>query len=411
MMSVADIQNYMRPGTLSLQALPPLSLYIHLPWCLKKCPYCDFNSHEAAARLPDVLTSESAQQHLPAAIEEKYITALIADLQVSLPLIWGRAIHSIFIGGGTPSLFSAASIATLISQVRSLLPLISDCEITLEANPGTFEKNRFKDFKKAGVTRLSLGVQSFNNQHLAALGRVHSAEQAQSALLEAAETFDTYNIDLMYALPQQTLEQLQQDLDIALSFDPPHLSIYQLTLEPNTTFAKFPPVVPDDDTAYAMLDLIEATTQANGLSRYEISAFSRKGHQCWHNINYWQFGDYLGIGAGAHGKISFANRIIRQIKTRDPMFYMDKALAGNALSQETEIQRNELPFEFMLNGLRLIEGVSTQQFLDRTGLPISTIQNGLRIGVEKGLLKDDLHRIQATTLGINFLNDLQQLFL
>lgn len=410
-MTLPDITHYMRPGTLSLNSLPPLSLYIHLPWCLKKCPYCDFNSHEASARIAGISVSEHSQQNLPLELERKYLAALITDLQSALPLIWGRPIHSIFIGGGTPSLFSPATIESLLSQIRSLLPLVADCEITLEANPGTFEKDRFKAFKNAGVTRLSVGVQSFNDEHLKALGRVHSAEQAQLALQEAAATFNTYNLDLMYALPQQSIAQLEQDLATALSFKPPHLSIYQLTLEANTVFAKYPPVLPDEDSAYAMLDLIEETTQAHGMSRYEISAFSRKGHQCWHNVNYWQFGDYLGIGAGAHGKLSFAHRIIRQVKTRDPMLYMEKALSGNALAQELEIKRTDLPFEFMLNGLRLIDGVTVQQFLERTGLPISSIQKGLQAGVEKGLLKDDLHQIKATPHGINFLNDLQQLFL
>ena len=430
-MAMQDITHYMRAGTLSLTSLPPLSLYIHLPWCLKKCPYCDFNSHEVSNRTslikvhsslqsassspnlnPDLSSTTPTQHlHLPIALEQQYIAALIADLQSALPLIWGRPVQSIFIGGGTPSLFSPESIESLLSQIRSLLPLVAECEITLEANPGTFEKDRFRAFKNAGVTRLSVGVQSFNDAHLQALGRVHSAEQAHLALQEAAATFKTYNLDLMYALPQQTIEQLEADLQTALSFEPPHLSIYQLTLEPNTVFAKYPPVVPDEDTAYSMLDLIEERTASHELKRYEISAFSRKGHQCWHNVNYWQFGDYLGIGAGAHGKISFAHRIIRQNKTRDPLLYIEKALAGNAIAQESEIKRADLPFEFMLNGLRLIEGVSVGQFLERTGLPISSIQKGLAQGIQKGLLIDDLHQIKATPHGINFLNDLQQLFL
>jgi putative oxygen-independent coproporphyrinogen III oxidase len=310
---VTDIQHYMRPGTLTLAALPPLSLYVHLPWCLKKCPYCDFNSHELGGEMP----------------EQRYIDALVADLESSLPLIWGRTVHSVFIGGGTPSLFSPRAIDRLLGDIRARLRLEADCEITLEANPGTFEKDRFRAFRSAGVTRLSVGVQSFDDAKLKVLGRVHDRAQAIAAVEEAAQAFDTFNLDIMYALPGQTLEEVAQDLHQALAMQPPHISIYHLTIEANTAFAKFPPSLPEEDTAYAMLDKITEMTEAAGLQRYEISAYAKPGHRCFHNLNYWQFGDYLGIGAGAHSKLSFAHRIIRQIRYREPVLYMENALSGN----------------------------------------------------------------------------------
>ena len=396
-----DIQHFMRPGTLSLGSLPPLSLYIHLPWCLKKCPYCDFNSH-----------AWDDAQTLP---EQTYLDALCADLEHALPLIWGRGVHSIFIGGGTPSLFSPASIDRLISDVRARLRLEADCEITLEANPGTFEKDRFRAFRAAGVTRLSMGVQSFNDDHLQALGRVHNRDQAMAAVEEAKSAFDTFNLDLMYALPGQTLAQLGQDLDTALSFAPPHLSVYHLTIEPNTVFAKFPPQVPEDDDAYAMLDLITERTATEGLYRYEVSAYARDGHRCWHNLNYWQFGDYLGIGAGAHSKLSFAHRVVRQVRHRDPRLYMAHALDATkpdrAIAQTTEVGRAELPFEFMLNALRLRHGFSLADFSERTGLPITAIQAPLAEAEAKGLITRDFQRVVPTERGFDFLSDLQELFL
>jgi oxygen-independent coproporphyrinogen-3 oxidase len=391
-----DIQRYMRPGTLQLAALPPLSLYIHLPWCLKKCPYCDFNSHEMQ----------------PAAMpENRYLDALVADLEAALPLVWGRPIHSIFIGGGTPSLFSPQGIERLLSDVRARLKLTADCEITLEANPGTFEKDRFKAFRAAGVTRLSVGVQSFNDAHLRALGRVHNSGQAIAAVEEAAMAFDTFNIDLMYALPGQTLAQLEEDVTQALALAPPHLSIYHLTIEPNTYFAKFPPVIPPEDTAYAMLDRITEMTTGVGMQRYEVSAYAKAGHRCWHNFNYWQFGDYLGIGAGAHGKISFPHRVVRQVRYREPKLYMDNALAGNAIAQDEEVPRAQLPFEFMLNALRLRDGFALQDFADRTGLPLSAIEKPLKEAEAKGLVQRDFARVRPTERGFDFLSDLQALFL
>ena len=301
MQSVQDTQHYLRPGLLQLSALPPLSLYIHLPWCLKKCPYCDFNSHE--------FRSGNQRESLP---EQAYLAALVADLEAALPLVWGRTVHSIFIGGGTPSLFSPESIDELLGSIRARVKLDADCEITLEANPGTFEKNRFKAFRRAGVTRLSVGVQSFQDDYLQALGRVHDRAQAMAAVEEAATSFDTFNLDIMYALPNQTLSNLELDIKMALAVEPKHFSIYHLTIEPNTYFAKFPPKVPEDDIAYAMLDRITEMTADAGLQRYEVSAYAQPGHRCWHNLNYWQFGDYLGIGAGANSKLSFPHRIVRQ---------------------------------------------------------------------------------------------------
>jgi putative oxygen-independent coproporphyrinogen III oxidase len=399
-----DIQHYMREGTLRLPSLPPLSLYIHLPWCLKKCPYCDFNSHEVSG-------GGGLQQDL----EQRYLQALIADLEMSLPLVWGRKVHSIFIGGGTPSLFSPDSIDHLLAAVRARLPLEAGCEITLEANPGTFERDRFKAFRQAGITRLSIGVQSFNDAHLKILGRVHSSAQAHAAIEEAVMNFDAFNIDVMYALPGQTLAQCEQDIQTALQFKPPHISIYHLTIEPNTYFAKFTPKnLPVDDEAYDMLDRITELTAAQGLERYEISAFAKPNKRCLHNANYWQFGDYLGIGAGAHGKLSFAHRVMRQVKAREPKLYMDKALSAkpwDCMVQETEVPRSDLPFEFMLNALRLTGGFALADFSERTGLPITSIQKQLEEAEAKGLIERDFTHVRPTTRGLDFLSDLQALFL
>ncbi len=393
--ALKDIQHYMRGGTLQLSALPPLSLYVHLPWCLKKCPYCDFNSHEAKGALP----------------EQRYLDALVADLEASLPLIWGRTVHSIFIGGGTPSLFSPQSIDRLLGDIRARLRLEPDCEITLEANPGTFEKDRFRAFRSAGVTRLSVGVQSFDDRHLQALGRVHDRAQAIAAVEEAAQAFDTFNLDIMYALPGQTLADLEFDMQQALALQPPHISIYHLTVEANTWFAKHPPVLPEDDDAYAMLDRITEMTGAAGMDRYEVSAYAQPGHRCLHNLNYWKFGDYLGIGAGAHSKLSFAHRVVRQVRFREPRLYMDKALAGTPVAQDNEVSRAELPFEFMLNALRLREGFKLQDFSDRTGLPVTAIQAALQEAERKGLVERDFARVRPTVRGFDFLSDLQALFL
>ena len=393
---VRDVQHYMRPGLLQLPSLPPLSLYVHIPWCLRKCPYCDFNSHEARG------------DGVP---EERYIAALMADLEAALPLVWGRTVHSIFIGGGTPSLFSPQAIDRLLGDIRARLRLDAGCEITLEANPGTFEKERFRAYRGAGVTRLSIGVQSFDDRHLQALGRVHDRAQALAAVEEAAQAFETFNLDIMYALPGQTLPDLEQDVRTALALAPPHISIYHLTVEPNTYFAKYPPPLPEDDTAYAMLDRITELTGDAGLRRYEVSAYAREGHQCLHNGNYWQFGDYLGIGAGAHSKLSFAHRVVRQVRFREPQLYMQNALAGHAVAQDDEVRRADLPFEFMLNALRLREGFALQDFTARTGLPLTAIAPGLQQAEAQGLITRDMERVRPTERGFDFLSNLQALFL
>jgi oxygen-independent coproporphyrinogen-3 oxidase len=388
--------HYLRPGTLQLTALPPLALYIHLPWCLKKCPYCDFNSHAVpAAGLP----------------EQAYIAALLADLEAALPLVWGRTVHSIFLGGGTPSLFSPAAIDQLLGALRARVRLEADCEITLEANPGTFERDRFRAFRAAGVTRLSVGVQSFNDDFLKTLGRVHDRAQAIAAVEEAAQAFDTFNLDIMYALPGQDLAALKEDMALALTLAPPHISIYHLSIEPNTYFAKFPPQLPEDDTAYEMLDLITEMTGQAGLQRYEVSAYARPGHACRHNLNYWKFGDYLGLGAGAHSKLSFAHRVVRQVRFREPALYLEKALARAFVAQETQVSRSDLPFEFMLNALRLKDGFALQLFAERTGLPLTAIEKELQLAQAKGLLERDLARVRPSVRGYDFLNDLQSLFL
>lgn len=390
---VAD--NYLKPGLLNLTALPPLSLYVHFPWCVRKCPYCDFNSHEANGDLP----------------EEAYLAALRADLEQSLPLIWGRKIVSVFIGGGTPSLLSARGLDTLLSDLRSLLPLEADAEITMEANPGTFEADKFRSFASSGVNRLSIGIQSFNNSHLKALGRIHDGEEARRAIGIARENFSNLNLDLMYALPQQTLQQAEEDVQTAMSFEPSHLSLYHLTMEPNTVFAKYPPDLPDDDTSAEMQQMIVDTTAAAGYEHYEVSAYATAGQRSRHNLNYWQFGDYLGIGAGAHSKLSFPHRIVRQARYRQPASYLQQAAAGNAVAEEAEISREALGFEFMLNALRLTEGFEVRLFTERTGLSLNLLDATLNAAEAKGLLLRDHLRIAPTLLGQRFLNDLQQMFL
>jgi len=394
------VSRYLRPGTLQLGDPPPLSLYVHLPWCIAKCPYCDFNSHARPA---------DADGGLP---EQRYLDALVADLEAALPLVWGRPVVSVFIGGGTPSLFSPDAIDRLLTAIRARLPLLPGCEITLEANPGSFERERFRAFRAAGVTRLSVGVQSFDDAMLKQLGRVHDGAQARAALAEAAACFDTFNLDLMYALPGQTLAMLEADLDVALGFNPPHLSIYHLTVEPNTVFASTPPAgLPDDDLASDMLDLITARTADAGLQRYEVSAFARAGHRCLHNQNYWTFGDYLGIGAGAHGKLSYPHRVVRQVRWREPRRYMDEALAGTAMSNDDEVPRAQLPFEFMLNALRLKDGFALADFQARTGLPMSAVNKPLAEAEARGLVERDFARVWPSARGFDFLSDLQQLFL
>jgi oxygen-independent coproporphyrinogen-3 oxidase len=386
---------YLAPGIINLQALPPLSLYVHFPWCVRKCPYCDFNSHQAGAELP----------------ESAYLDALRADLEAALPLVWGRKIFTVFIGGGTPSLMSAAGLDRLMSDIRALLPLDGAAEITMEANPGTFEAEKFRSYRDSGINRLSIGIQSFNPRHLEALGRIHDGNEARRAVEIAQANFDNFNLDLMYALPQQTLAEAQQDLATALAFAPPHLSLYHLTMEPNTEFAKYPPPLPDDDESAEMQDMIAERTAAAGYAHYEVSAYAQPGRQARHNLNYWQFGDYLGIGAGAHTKLSFPHRVIRQARFKMPATYMERAKAGNAIHEETEVGRDALGFEFMLNALRLTEGFDPRLFVERTGMTVNAIEAGLNAAEAKGLLYRDHRLIRPTELGRRFLNDLQELFL
>lgn len=390
------VSTFALPGKIRLAALPPLALYVHFPWCVRKCPYCDFNSHEAQSG---------------AFPETAYLDALRADLEQALPLVWGRKIHTVFIGGGTPSLLSAAGLDRLLSDVRALLPLNADAEITLEANPGTFEAAKFAQFRASGVNRLSIGIQSFNDAHLKALGRIHDSASARAAVDIAAQTFDNFNLDLMYALPRQTLAECQADIETALAYAPPHLSLYHLTLEPNTLFAKFPPPLPDDDSSADMQDWLLARTAEAGYGRYEVSAYARDGHRSRHNLNYWQFGDYLGIGAGAHSKLSFPNRILRQMRYKHPATYIERALAGNAVQEEREVGPDDLPFEFMLNTLRLVDGFAVPEFAERTGMQLGTIEPMLNAAEQRGLITRDHTRIAPTARGLNFLNDLQELFL
>ena len=393
-----DVSHYLRPGTLCLPALPPLALYVHFPWCVRKCPYCDFNSHEppgGSAAVP----------------EARYLQALRADLEAALPLVWGRPIVSVFIGGGTPSLLSARGLDELLSFVRALLPLQPDCEITLEANPGAFEAEKFAAYRASGVNRLSIGVQSLQADRLAALGRIHDPAQARAAIDVARRHFDNFNCDLMYALPGQTRDAAQREVEGLLALAGPHLSLYQLTLEPNTVFAKYPPQLPDEDTAAAIHDWIEARMARAGYRHYEVSAYARPGFESRHNLNYWTFGDYLGIGPGAHSKISFPQRILRQTRLRQPASYLEQAEAGRFVAESVEVARADLGFEFMLNALRLADGFAPQLFCDRTGLPLSQIRVGLEQAEARGLIERSPHRIAPTELGRRFLSDLQALFL
>ncbi|WP_231970024.1 radical SAM family heme chaperone HemW [Polynucleobacter necessarius] len=387
------------PNKVSLGALPPLALYIHFPWCEKKCPYCDFNSHQ----IKDGKVGFD---------EQRYINALIADLETELPNIWGRQVHSVFIGGGTPSLLSAEGMDQLLCAIRARVNLEPDAEITMEANPGSVEADKFAGFAKAGVNRVSLGIQSFQDEQLKALGRIHNGEAAKRAVQIALAHFKSVNLDLMYGLPNQTLAAAKADIETALSFKTPHLSFYNLTLEPNTYFASFPPNLPGEDEIDAIyehnLDLLTKT----GYQRYEISAYAQKNQECKHNLNYWRFGDYIGIGAGAHGKVSYQDRITRQVRERQPEAYMTAMeTKGNSLIENREIAAKDLPFEFMLNTLRLTDGVDTNTFSERTGLPLSVIGKGLKEASNKGLLDDNPSRLKATAMGIRYLNNLQELFL
>ena len=383
----------------AVEAPVPLSLYVHVPWCVQKCPYCDFNSHGLRGGLP----------------EADYVAALIADLEAALPLVWGRRVVSVFFGGGTPSLLSGEAVDTLLAAIRARLPLVYGAEITLEANPGTAESGKFAAFRAAGVNRLSLGIQSFNPAHLKALGRIHDAQEACRAIELAARHFDSFNLDLMYGLPQQTMTQALADLEQALTFAPSHLSCYQLTLEPNTAFAAAPPALPDPDRCADMQEAIEARLADAGYTHYETSAFAQPGKQCRHNRNYWTFGDYLGIGAGAHSKLTVptpdGRRILRQMRWKLPKQYLVQVAAGRPIQDEFDVAAEELPFEFMMNALRLNQGFETALFAERTGLPLEGIENTLRQAEQDGLIERTPGCIAPTRHGQRFLNRLLERFL
>jgi len=388
-----------RLGGVSLKTLPPLSLYVHIPWCVRKCPYCDFNSHEVRGK---------SQGEAP---EQDYVQALIADLELALPQIWGRRVYSVFFGGGTPSLFSAHAIEELLAAFRARLNLAADAEITLEANPGTFESAKFRDYRACGVNRLSIGIQSFNPAKLQALGRIHDGDEARRAIGIAQAHFDNINLDLMYALPQQTLDEAEQDIGAAQDFRTTHLSAYHLTLEPNTLFYRHPPPLPDSELAADMQDMIEERLARGGYLNYETSAFAQPGRECRHNLNYWRFGDYLGIGAGAHSKLSFPDRILRQARYKQPREYLQRTAAGAPVQEEHAVSPKDLGFEFMMNALRLAEGFEVELFAERTGLALTAVERPLREAMQRGLITRDHVRIAPTKRGQRFLNDLLQLFL
>lgn len=377
-------------------SLPPLSLYMHMPWCVRKCPYCDFNSHALHAGVP----------------EQQYIDAVIKDLDQDLPQVWGRPIHSIFIGGGTPSLIGPAGIDRLLSEVRARLNCIPEIEVTLEANPGSSDSARFKDFRDCGINRLSIGVQSFNNDLLQALGRVHDGAEACAAVEAAvAAGFDNFNLDLMYALPGQDLRMAEHDLRTAVSLHPVHISVYQLTIEPNTVFYKFPPRLPDEEISWQMHVSAEAILAGADYRQYEISAYAKEGYACRHNLNYWRFGDYLGVGAGAHSKLTRHDEVVRSWKVKHPESYMSKAQNAEQLAQWKQLSAEELRFEFMLNAMRLKEPVTVRHFQQHTGQSISTVRAELERLRDDRLLDFDGWRIAATELGHRFLNDVLQRFL
>lgn len=393
-----QLSSLIHAGPRFTSSLPPLSVYVHVPWCVQKCPYCDFNSHELKDGIP----------------EERYLQAIEADLIHHLPHIWGRTVHTVFIGGGTPSLLSAAAMDRLLSILRNLLGIGPNIEITMEANPGTIEADKFKEFAASGINRISLGVQSFNDAHLKLLGRIHDAATAHRAIDIAQRYVERVNLDLMFALPTQTLADHKSDLQQALAYNTEHLSLYNLTLEPNTVFAKYPPKdLPDDELVDEMLEQNIALTTEKGYEHYEVSAYAKKGGYARHNLNYWQFGDYLGIGPGAHGKISFPDKIVRTVNQRSPENWMANALKrdGSHQVEWRELAAQDIPFEFMLNALRLREGVESGLFIEHTGLTPIVMQKQLSEAIEKKLLEDSALRYQPTELGWRFLNDLQAIFL
>jgi oxygen-independent coproporphyrinogen-3 oxidase len=378
---------------------PPLSLYVHVPWCVRKCPYCDFNSHSARGELP----------------MERYVDALVADLDHDLPLVWGRTVHTVFFGGGTPSLMPPALVDRFLQQARARLRFAPGCEITLETNPGTAEYGRLADYRAAGVNRLSFGIQSFDDGCLHRLGRIHDSAQAVDAIGQAhAAGFPEVNLDLMYALPGQDLAMALRDVDQAIALGPTHISHYQLTLEPNTVFAARPPKgLPDDDIAWDMQEACQAALAAAGYGQYETSAYARPGHRCEHNLNYWRYGDYLGIGAGAHGKITLGaeQAVLRRWKHKHPARYLETAGTADAIGGDERIDPARRPFEFMLNALRLHEGFEHAQFEARTGLHRGSLAAPLAAAVERGWLSDDGRRVLPTETGRRYLNDVLELFL
>ncbi|MCC7483911.1 MAG: radical SAM family heme chaperone HemW [Burkholderiales bacterium] len=410
----------------SFRALPPLALYIHLPYCARKCPYCDFNSHESRGVVP----------------EARYLAALVADLERALPRVWGRRVSSVFLGGGTPSLFSGRAIDELLAAVRARVALDPDAEITLEANPGTAEAEKFHAFRVAGVNRLSLGVQSFDSARLAAIGRIHDGDQARRAIEIACREFENVNLDLMYGLPGQSVEGALADIEAAVSCRPQHVSAYHLTIEPNTRFHRFPPPLPDEDAAAAMQDAIEARLADAGYEHYEVSAYAKlrkeggvrseevvadrsqpspiahhpsritgSAVRCAHNMNYWTFGDYLGIGAGAHGKLSFPGRIVRQARAKHPEGYMRAVEEGGSFVDEHEVGLGDLGFEFMMNALRLTGGFASRLYEERAGIPLAAVLRELDEAERRGFLVRDRERISPTPAGRRYLNDLLQIFL
>lgn len=402
MASIISSSDIFNSQTAELKQLPPLSLYIHIPWCVKKCPYCDFNSHEINGNVDS--------------LEDDYVSGLTRDLEIALPQIWGRRITSIFFGGGTPSLFSARAIDTILTAIRTLLPLEAQVEVTLEANPGTFESKKFADFHAAGINRLSIGIQSFNSIHLHNLGRIHDDTEARNAVKIAQRYFKNINLDLMYALSSQTLEEAAKDIETACAFGVQHISAYHLTLEPNTLFHRYPPPLPDDDLSAKIQLMIEERLERSGYINYETSAFAHPGYKSRHNLNYWLFGDYLGIGAGAHSKISFADRIVRQIRYKNPKEYLFKSTVDTnspdiLLQEQHEVSKNDRQFEFLMNALRLTGGFEIALLQERTGLSITGIQQQLNEAEQRGLIIRNHSYMAPTLTGKRFLNDLLQIFL
>ncbi len=385
-------QDSVAPG---FSAPPPLALYVHIPWCVKKCPYCDFNSHEKREILP----------------QAEYINTLITDLESGLPQIWGRPVSSIFIGGGTPSLFMPEAFDTLLAAIRARISLLPDAEITLEANPGTVETGKFEGFRAAGINRISIGIQSFDDDKLRVLGRIHSADEAKRAIEMAQRYFDNINLDLMYGLPQQTLAQAAEDIETAIGFGTAHLSAYHLTLEPNTPFHRSPPPLPDNDLSADMQEMIESRLADAGFRHYETSAFAQANHRCRHNLNYWTFGDYLGIGAGAHGKLTSHTGVVREVRRKHPREYLQAAARGAFALERRTVTAEELPFEFMMNALRLCQGFPTRLYPERTGLSITGIQGQLLAAQRDGLLDVSAEQIAPTPMGQRFLNVLLRRFL